>query len=379
MPQEIVLRKRERDGNKVCTTYGISETSYKFTLDTCDNIEATIKNTSGLTVAILTLNAPTTVVSKKGNYNICIEGVGIGTLYAEWTQSGSGGGEDCCDELREKDQDLQNQINNLKSRVVNIETIINNLGDNCCDELRTEINNLKTRITNVENHLNNQNITGGTGISVTKNGDSYVITNTGGSGGGGSDCCDELRNEINNIKTRLTTIEGDISNLKSRMTTVEGNVTNITNRFNNQNIIGGTGISVTKSGDNYTITNTAPGGGGGSGATDCCDELRQKDTELQQQITNVTNRLNNQNITGGTGISVTKSGDSYTITNTAPVGGGQDKDTVTTLVPGDGVSITDSGTGGNHVYTITASGGSGGDDVDIVSTSANLTVTMEIV
>ena len=205
MPQEIVLRKRERDGDKVCTTYGISEPSYKFTLDTCDNIEATIKNTSGLTISTLTLNAPTTVVSKKGNYNICIEGVGIGTLYAEWTQSGSGGGEDCC------------------------------------------------------------------------------------------------------------------------------------------------------------------------------DELRQKDTELQQQITNVTNRLNNQNITGGTGISVTKYGDSYTITNTAPAGGSQDKDTVTTLVPGDGVSITDSGTGGNHVYTITASGGSGGDDVDIVSTSANLTVTMEIV
>lgn len=198
MPQEIVLRKRERDGNKVCTTYDISEPSYKFTLDTCDNIKATIKNTSGFVVAILTLNAPTTIVSKKGNYNICIEGVGIGTLYAEWTQSGSGGGEDCCDELR-------------------------------------------------------------------------------------------------------------------------------------------------------------------------------------TQIINVTNRLNNQNITGGTGISVTRSGDNYTITNTAPAGGSQDKNTVTTLVPGNGVSITDSGTGGNHVYTITASGGSGGDDIDIVSTSANITVTMEIV
>lgn len=274
MAMETVLRKRNRDGNKVCTVYGIPEPSYKFTLETCDDIEATIKDSKGLTVTILTPNAPTATISKKGNYNICIEGVGVGTVYAEYTSS-SGGTTDCCDELREKDTDLQNQINNLRSRIVNLESQI---GDNCCSELRNEINSLKTRVTNLENRLNNMNITGGTGISVTKNGDSYTITNTSpGGGGGGSDCCDELRSEINSIKSRLTTIEGN--------------------------------------------------------------------------ITNLTNRLNNQNITGGTGISVTKNGDSYTITNTSP---NTDTNTVTTLVPGTGVTITDSGTGGNHNYTISA-------------------------
>lgn len=147
MSQDIILRKRSRDGNRVCTSYGISDPSYKFTFETCDDIEAIIKDSKNNIVTILSPNAPTAIISKKGNYNICIEGIGIGTLYAEWTQGG--GGEECCDELREKDIELQNQINNLRTR------------------------------------LDNQNITGGTGISVTKTGDSYTITNTGGGGGGG--------------------------------------------------------------------------------------------------------------------------------------------------------------------------------------------------
>lgn len=224
MAMETVLRKRNRDGNKVCTVYGIPEPSYKITLETCDDIEATIKDSKGLTVTILTPNASTATISKKGNYNICIEGVGVGTVYAEYTSS-PGGTTDCCDELREKDTDLQNQINNLRSRIVELESQI---GDNCCSELRTEINSLKARVTNLENRLNNMNITGGTGISVTKNGDSYTITNT--SSGGNSDCCDELRSEINSIR----------------------------NRLNNLNIVGGNGISVTKNGDTYTINGEQP-------------------------------------------------------------------------------------------------------------------------
>ena len=310
MAMETVLRKRNRDGNKVCTVYGIPEPSYKFTLETCDDIEATIKDSKGLTVTILTPNAPTATISKKGNYNICIEGVGVGTVYAEYTSS-SGGTTDCCDELREKDTDLQNQINNLRSRIVKLESQI---GDNCCSELRNEINSLKTRVTNLENRLNNMNITGGTGISVTKNGDSYTITNTSpGGGGSGSDCCDELRSEINSIKSRLTTIEG--------------NITNLTNRLNNQNITGGTGISVTKNGDSYTITNTSP----------------NTDTNTVTTLVAGRNVTISDNGTGGNHVYTINAADSAIDTNT-----------VTTLVPGTGVTITDSGTGGNHNYTISA-------------------------
>lgn len=214
--QEMVLRKRARDLKKVCTTYGLLDPPCRFFLDTCDDIEATIKDSKGLTVSILSLTTPNATISKKGNYNICIEGNGIGTLYTSCGESGGGGGEDCCDELREKYENLLIQINDLRTRIVNLENIIENLGEDCCEELRTEINNLKERVRILEQQ----------------------------GGGGGDGCCEELRNEITNINNRLTTIEN--------------NITNITNRLNNLTITGGTGISVTKQGDNYTIVNTSP-------------------------------------------------------------------------------------------------------------------------
>lgn len=80
-------------------------------------------------------------------------------------------------------------------------------------------------------------------------------------------------------------------------------INEVDNRITDQTIEGGTGISVVKEGDNYTIINTAPND------NTCCEELSI--------------RLDNQTITGGTGISVTKQGDNYTITNTSP-GGGMD-------------------------------------------------------
>lgn len=48
-------------------------------------------------------------------------------------------------------------------------------------------------------------------------------------------------------------------------TEVRNLITQVNNRITNQTIQGGTGISVTRTGDNYTIVNTSPGGGGGGG------------------------------------------------------------------------------------------------------------------
>lgn len=377
MAQEIVLRKRSRDGNKVCTTYGISEPSYRFTLETCDDIEATIKDSRGLTVTILSLNAPTAVVSKKGNYNICIEGVGIGTLYAEWTSSGSGG-EDCCDELRQRDTELQNQIDNLRSRVTTLETQISNIINGstetgCCRELENELNELRDRVTALEQ----------------------------GGGGGGSDCCDELRTEINNLKVRLTIIENQIGGQSKVFVATYGVTTaqELLTHVNNSNepfapviikrgndyhtvttavkqsdekvvlrtiassngefyiftytITNGTWSSTTNglqqkltAGNNITIENnviSSTGGGGGGGLP------------------------SDFNIAAGQNVQVNKNGNTYTISAT-------DTDTKTVLTAGDNVTITDSGTGGNHNYRIDV-GDAGPDDYMVYSKNPNIIIT----
>ena len=155
-------------------------------------------------------------------------------------------------------------------------------------------------------------------------------------------------------------------------------------RIDNITIEGGTGISVTKQGDNYTIVNTAPDTGDtntittisagdgisisdngtagnhnytitatSSGNSECCDQIKD--------------RIDNITIEGGTGISVTKNGDNYTIVNTAPDTG--DTNTVTTITAGDNISIVDNGTGGNHNYVITGTGGGdSGTDTNTITT-----------
>lgn len=386
MARETVLRKRSRDGRKVCTTYGISDPSCKFTFDTCDNIETTIKDSKGLTVAILSLNAPTATISKKGNYNVCIEGEGIGTLY---TECGQGGGGECCDELREKISQLEQRINNIINGTV--ET-------GCCEELRTELELLKERVRRLEE---------------------------GGGGGGGSDCCDELREEINNIKTRLTTVENNIENL--------------TTRLDNQNITGGTGISVTKQGDSYIINNTGGGGLPADFAINQGDNVQvvKQGNQYTISATDTVPDVNKQyvddaiagiptttlveganvtitdsgtggshvytisasgggegglpqdfSITGGDNVTVQKSGNVYTVsaTDTKPdvtkqyvddaIAGIEDNDTVTTLTAGSGVTITDTGTGGNHNYKIDVDGGMDfADDYMVISKSPNIIIT----
>lgn len=316
MANFIVLRKRERDGNRVCIDYTIPEPSYKFTFDTCYELTATLKDSSNLTRAVLTQSSPVAVISDAGRYNICIgDGEGTATLYAEWISAGD---ENCCEEMRQNVTNLQNQINDLRRRITILENQVNGIIDGtitigCCEELLREINILREIIEQLQNN----------------------------------ECCDELRQRIINIENRLNAL----------------------------NVVGGNGISVTKNGDVYTINNTSLGSvttlveGNGVRITDSGSGDNHVYTIDNISLGSVTTLVQ------GTGVTITDSGTGdnhiYTIDNTS-------LGSVTTLVQGTGVTITDTGTGDNHVYTISATGGGGIDEeIDIVSISPNIIITKE--
>ena len=368
MAQETVLRKRSRDGDKVCTSYVIPKSSYKFTFETCDDVECTIKDKKGNTVAVLNASTPTVTISNTGNYNICIEGIGLGTLFAEYVQGG--GGEDCCDELREKDVDLQNQIDSAKSRVTALESQVNNIINGsiqtgCCIELNEDLDALEERVRRLEE------------------------------GGGGEECCDELRTEISNIKNRLTAVENKLADqflIATYGTTTaqeilayvgeepfapillkRGNdyygVTELSRQADNKVILRTIGSS---SGEFYVFTYTITDGTWASSA----NGLQQKLT-AGNNITIENNVISSSGggggglpadfaINGGDNAQVVRNGNQFTIsaTDTVPdvdkayvdaqIAAIGDNDTVTTITAGNNVSVVDNGTGGNHAYTISA-------------------------
>ena len=323
MAEQLVLRKRNRDLNRVCTSYVVTSTM-KFTLETCDPVVANIRDSRGNLIAVLTEQSPSTVVNAGGTYNICLEGEGVGTL---WVQPWSNGGEveDCCDELRQKDTELQNQITALETRVSNI--ISGSLETGCCDALGQELSDLKDRVDALEQ-----------------------------GGGASADCCNELRQrltvvegDITEIKNRMTTVEGDVTELKTRVTTVEGDITNITNQISQiddtntvTTILAGNNVSVTDTGTNgnhvYTIS-ASGGSGGGSlpidfditnganvqverngneftiSATDTVPDVDK--AYVDAAIAGISGALPTDfNITNGANVQVVKSGNTYTISAT---------------------------------------------------------------
>lgn len=323
MAEQLVLRKRNRDLNRVCTSYSVTTTT-KFTLETCDPVVAYIRDSRGNVIAVLTEQSPSTVVTSNGTYNICLEGEGVGTLWAQpWSNSGEV--EDCCDELRAKDAELQNLINSLETRVTNI--INGSTETGCCVALERELNDLKDRVDALEQ-----------------------------GGGASADCCNELRQrltvvegDITELKNRMTTAEGDITELKTRVTTVEGDITNITNQISQiddtntvTTIVAGNNVSVTDTGTNgnhvYTIS-ASGGSGGGSlpidfditnganvqverngneftiSATDTVPDVDK--AYVDAAIAGISGTLPSDfNITNGANVQVTKSGNTYTISAT---------------------------------------------------------------
>ena len=226
--RNLVLRKRTRDRDFVCTTFFVPEGDYVFTLEGCsDKIEAIFRNEKGEAIGVVT-PGESIIITRRGRYLICLEGRdGLGSLWVEWKIPGSVGivGELCCDELRELIENLQNQITN----------IINNLGEDCCDELRQEINNIKTQITNIINSI--PNLIAGNNIEIVKEGRNYTISSTA-IGDVTKQYVDNRINEVLNIINNLT-----------------DNDTIVT-------ITAGENVSVVKDGNNYTISSTGGGGGG---------------------------------------------------------------------------------------------------------------------
>lgn len=328
--RNLVLRKRSRDRDFVCTTYFVPEEAYVFTLEGCDEkIEAIFRNAKGDPVAVLSPGESVSI-TRRGKYLICLEGRNaLGSLWVEWVVPGSTGGgtggtgENCCDELRAADTNILNQINDLRTQIQNLQNQINNInqGEDCCDELRQAIQNLQTQINNI---TNNQ----------------------------GQDCCDELRQEINNIKTQIQNLQTQINN--------------ITNNLPQQiTLTAGQNITIDKNGNNYTINGQAGGG-----------------------------TVNPISIVAGTNITVDRVGDTYTISSTASgdvtkqyvdeqinniktyfeniINNLTDNDTVITITAGDNINVVKNG----NDYTISSTGGSSsGGNAVIRSVNPNIIVT----
>lgn len=324
--RNLVLRKRSRDRDFVCTTYFVPEETYRFTLEGCDEkIEAIFRNAKGDPVAVLTPGESVDIV-RRGKYLICLEGRNaLGSLWVEWIVPGSTGGGDpaCCEDLQQQINNINTQIQNLIERINNI-----NVGEDCCDELRQEIQRIWT-------YINNINV--------------------------GEDCCDELRQEIINIKNRLNQIETKITSIENQIQNLQTQITNITNNLPQQiTLKAGQNITITQNGTEYTIAG-------------------QPGSVAPNPIT----------LVAGTNISIEKVGDVYTINSTASgvtqeyvdnriteimniINNLQDNDTIVTLTAGDNISLIKNG----NNYTISATGGSsGGENAVIRSVDPNIIIT----
>lgn len=357
MAKEQLLRKRQRDLDRVCTTFRVDQPSYRFTLETCDNLTGIILDSKGNRVAVFDAEN-SAVVSKVATYNVCIEGEGTGVAYTEWLESGDTA---CCDELRQKITELETLLNNI---------ISGSTETGCCEELRTEITNLDQRVTILEQ-----------------------------GGGATPECCERLSTEIESLKVRIAALEGKAFIATYNVTTAQEineylsstnepfapilvkrgedyyTVTTAAKQAENKVIIR---TFATLSGEFYMFTYTITDGTWASSSYGFQGKLTAGDNiTINNNVISATGGGGGLpadfDIVGGTNAQVTKNGNVYTVSAT-------DTNTQTTLLPGSGVTISDGGTDGNHVYTITATGGGGGgDEIDIQSTSPNLTVTVEIV
>lgn len=106
----------------------------------------------------------------------------------------------------------------------------------------------------------------------------------------------------------------------------------------NVSLTAGTGIAISGSAPNFTVTNIAPGGGGGG--------ITTITGSGQAIVTPITNGFNvnvpTPTISAGTGIGITGTWPAVTITNTDPGAGATG--TVTSVTGGSGISVTGSPT-----------------------------------
>ncbi|SIR04897.1 beta strand repeat-containing protein, partial [Maribacter ulvicola] len=279
-------------------------------------------------------------------------------------------------------------------------------------------------IRDADNDPNNENqtVSAGTGISVSQSGDDFAVTNTapdqtvaltdGGNGNvtiGGTypnftidvpDATVDTNTEYtagSGLNLAGTVFSADVSNTAGNALSIDANglyVSNVDNvddadsdpNNENQTVSAGTGISVSQSGDDFAVTNTAPDqtvaltdGGNGNvtiggtypnftidvpNATVDTDEqdlglgtngVANQSVELTItdgaaaliDIRDADNDPNNENqtVSAGTGISVSQSGDDFAVTNTAP-------DQTVALTDGGNGNVTIGGTYPNFTIDV---------------------------
>lgn len=233
----------------------------------------------------------------------------------------------------------------------------------------TEIRRL---INEVDNRITDQTITGGTGISVTREGDNYVITNTGGSGGE-----DRVFIAEYGVTSAQEIIEYMSSEPFAPIIVKRGNEysTGILSVQRNDNSVLLRTMG-SNSGDyyifNFTVTDTtwASSSYGFQQKLESGNNIKTINGESVLGSGDMTiggGLPSDFDIVGGTNAQVVKSGNAYTISAT-------DTNTETVLTAGDNVSITDSGTGGNHNYLIDVAD-TEPDDYMVYSKNPNIIIT----
>ena len=344
--RDIVVRKRAKDREHICTTFIVPEPNYKFTLEGCnETAEAIIRNAKGDVVAILKPNE-SVEIARRGNYLICIEGRNsLGTVWVEWVvPPATDNKEYCCDELRATNEVIRTEVNNIKEIVDKLNlgattvsagenvTVVKNgndykvsAKDTIPDVDKAYVDN---KIASIVDKDTITTVSGGANITVTKSGDDYQVS--------APDVAtkDYVDNKIANVqdKDTVTTVSGgtNVTVTKSGdnyevsapdVTTkdyVDNKIASIQDKDTITTVSGGTNVSVTKSGDNYEVS--AP-------------DVATKDY-VDQQITNIVDHDTITTVSAGDNVTVTKSGNDYKISA---------KDTVITLSQGQNVTIITNG------------------------------------
>ena len=233
----------------------------------------------------------------------------------------------------------------------------------------TEIRRL---INEVDNRITDQTITGGTGISVTRQGDNYVITNTSSTGG---------EDRVFIAEYGVTSAQEIIEYLGSEpfapVIVKRGNEysTSILSVQRNDNSVLLRTFG-SNNGDyyifNFTVTDTtwASSSYGLQKKLVSGTDIKTINGETligEGDITIQGGLPTDFDIVNGNNVQVVKSGNTYTISAT-------DTDTKTVLTAGDNVTITDNGNGGNHNYRIDVAD-SGPDDYMVYSKNSNIIIT----
>ena len=345
--ENVVVRKRSRDRDFVCTSYFVPEPNYRFTLEGCNEYaEGVIRDAQGDVLAILKPGEKVDI-SRPGKYLVCIEGRNaLGTIFAQWVVPPSvTQHEDCCEELRVADNALKIEIDKMKrltNALYGIEVVAGENVEIVREDYKFRVSAVDTvpdvdkayvdsKFASIQDKDTITTVSAGENVSIVKNGNDYQIS--------AADTKPDVTKAY--VDSKFASIQD-----KDTITTVSA----------------GYNISVVRLGDNYTVS--APHVATKIYVDEELSKIQDKDT-----ITT---------ISAGENVTVTKNGNDYVVSavDTKPdvdkayvdsmIAAIEDKDTITTVSAGENVTVTKSG----NDYQVSAM-----DTITTVSAGENVTVT----